>query len=454
LVERIIMNTKHLKISFYTLSIIFLLLGAAIPASSQEDISDFTQTFQVFMQSRDAFKLYDITPDDVVYALPETYKLGPGDILQVILSGMINDALVVQVGPQGDIYVPPAGLLKTQDMTVAEARDLIDSELGKYLLNYQCDLQLLKARRIQVYMLGQVRQPGQYIALAGTTAISVIQTAGSLVTAPITVTFDETKIAHPYFKALTSGAGRYAEIYRNGERVGRVDLARVAIGGRARGDLILEDGDSIYIPGNEHPVIIRGGVSRPGTYEMRRGDTVIDLISQAGGLRSLMILGKVTVERQNPVGSESPTSLIDLDLADPNFDPSQFSFQAGDILRVPEINNQVFVMGGVWMPQSVDYHEGWTVMDYIAETGGPVAPADVAHIVIVKFPLTDEQTETVFSLKNMYLGEEYETVPIDPGDMIWVPWKNQPYYGGGVTNAISVILGQTLGLLRIINDLP
>jgi len=447
------MFKKTLKTATFLIILGLLFTVTPLPTSAQEDVSDFTQTFQVFLQSRDAFRLYDLTPDDVVYSLPDTYTLGPGDILQIILTGMITDALVVQVGPQGDIYVPPAGLIVTDGLTIGEARDLIDTELSKYLINYECELQLLKARRLKVYLLGQVRMPGQYIALAGTTAMAVIQTAGSLVTAPVTYTFDEPEVTHPYFRALTSGAGRYAEIYRDGERVGRVDIARVAIGGRARGDLILQDGDSIYIPPNSNPVVVRGGVTRPGTYEIGRNDTVIDLISQAGGLRSMMMLGAVTVERRNEFGSETPTSLIDLNLADPEFDLNEFSFQAGDILRVPELKNQVYVMGAVWMPQAVDYHEGWTVMEYISATGGPVAPTDISAIIIISFPMTDRQTETFFSLKNLYQGEDFENTPIEPGDMIWVPWDNQPFYGPGLTGAVATVLGQTVSFLRLLEEL-
>jgi len=423
------------------------------PARSQEDVSDFTQTFQVFMQSRDAFRLFDISAEDVVYALPLTYQLGPGDIVQVILTGMIADALVVQVGPQGDIFVPPAGLLEVEGMTVQEARDYVDGELGKYLLNYHCALQLLKAKRIKVYLLGQVRQPGQYIALAGTSAVSLIQTAGSLVTNPLTVNFDERTVTHPYFRALTSGAGRWVEIWRKGERVGRLDLARVAIRGFVEGDAMLEDGDAVYVTANSHPVVVRGGVSRPGTYEMRQGDTVLDLLAQAGGYKSMMMLGAVDVERQNPAGSETPTTKITLNLADSQFRPKDFEFQPGDILRVPEVRDQVYVLGAVWMPQPVDFHEGWNALDYIAATGGPVAPTDTSSIRIISFPMTDQQGYNVLDMKSLILGGEVQNVPIEPGDMIYVPWKNQPFYGVGTTNAIATILGQTLGILRIINDL-
>jgi protein involved in polysaccharide export with SLBB domain len=447
---------KIKKFRLLTAAIITLLMmiGTVVPASGQEDTSEFSETFQVFMQSRDAFQTYDLTPADIVYPLPDDYRTGPGDILQIVLSGMINDVMVAQIGPQGDIYVHPAGILKVENLTIDEVRGLIDSELSDYLINYECSVQLLKSRRIQIYLLGQVRQPGLYIALAGSTAIGVIQTAGTLVTNPVTINFDEREIVHPYFRALTSGAGRIVEVWRDGERVGRVDIAQVAVGGRSQNDIMLEDGDALFIPQNQNPVIVRGGVSRPGTYELRNNDTVLDLIAQAGGYRSMMMLSSVQVERRNPDDVENPTSLIELNLTDPDFNPRDFHFQPGDILRVPEVIQQVYVLGAVWMPQAVDYHEGWNALDYIAATGGPVSPTDESAIQVINFPMTEQQTVTQFNIKNIYMQyETVEAIPIEPGDMIWVPWENQPFYGVGVTNAIATILGQTLGILRIVKDI-
>jgi polysaccharide export outer membrane protein len=433
------------------LILVLLALMVAPTVRAQQEATDFTRTFEVFMQSRDAYRLFDVSPEDVIYSLPASYTIGPGDILQVIMTGMINDALMVQVGPQGDIYVPPSGLLVVEGMTVGEARDYIDEELSQYLINYDLSLQLLRARRIKVYLLGQVRQPGTYIALAGTTALSLIQTAGSLIQNPQSIDFVEPDVTHPYFRALTSGAGRWLEIFRDGERVGRMDLAQVAIRGRAQGDVVLQDGDALYISPNDHPVVVRGGVARPGTYEIRGNDTVFDVLAQAGGYRNMMMLDTVYVERQ--VAGSDETEMIELDLTDPDFHAREFTFQPGDILRVPEVRDQVYVLGGVWMPQAIDYHEGWNALDYIAAAGGPTAPADDSAIRIVGFPLTDDQRVTAFDFKNLYMDQPVESVPIEPGDLIYVPWENQPFYGVGITNAIATILGQTLGILRIIKDI-
>lgn len=450
---------RTLKLKILVLCISHLIFTAAciffLPAKTfaQEDLSDFTATFQVFLSSRDAYKTFDISPEDVIYPLPQAYRLGPGDILQIILTGMINDSLPLQIGPQGNIYVPPAGLLNVNGMTVDEARNYIKSELDKFLINYDLAVQLMRGRRIKVYLLGQVRQPGTYLSVAGTTALSLIQSAGTLVVNPVQVNIDETKFSHPYFRALTSGAGRRVEVWRSDKKVAELDLAKIAILGVAKDDIILEDGDALFVPANSCPVVVRGGVARPGTYEIHKDDSVFDVLAQAGGYRSMMMLDSVQVERPGLSGNPSDSKVITLNLKDPKFDPSSFSFQPGDILKVPEVKDQVYVLGAVWMPQAVDYREGWNALDYIAATGGPVSPSDVSSITIVSFPLTDAQTMFNFNFKNLSLGKPVENVKIQAGDLIFVPWENEPYYGVGLTNAFSNLLAQTLGLLRIIKDI-
>jgi protein involved in polysaccharide export with SLBB domain len=253
---------------------------------------------------------------------------------------------------------------------------------------------------------------------------------------------------HPYFRALTSGAGRWLQVWREGELVTELDLAKVAVSGDSQDDVVLEDGDALFVPANMHPVIVRGGVSRPGTYEFADGDTVLDLLAQAGGYRSMMMLDKVAVERAASPGSVNPTEVV-LNLRDPSFDPQSFAFQSGDILRVPEVKQQVYVLGAVVMPQAVDYHEGWNALDYMAATGGPIAATDAQGIRIISLPLDANQSELRFDFKSLLLGGPVETAPIQPGDMIYVPWKNQPFYGAGLTGAIAGFIAQTIGLLRL-----
>jgi protein involved in polysaccharide export with SLBB domain len=430
-----------------------ILLAIASPAIAQQDISSFEQTFKVFQTARDAYKSFDISAEDVIYGIPPAYKLGPGDVLQIIMTGMINDSLATQVGPQGDVYVPPAGLLKIEGMSVGEARDYIDLQLKKYLTNYTLAIQLLRARKMVIYLLGEVRQPGTYTTVAGTTALSVIQTAGALATNLASVSIDEPSFTHPYFRALTSGAGRRVEVYRKGELVGTLDLAKMAISGRAQDDLVLEDGDALFIPVNSKPVVVRGGVARPGTYEAGPDDTVLDLIAQAGGYKNLMMLDTVEVDRRNPAGSDTKLASVTLDLRSPSFDPKSFTFETGDIIRVPDVKEKVFVMGAVYAPQSIDYHEGWTVLDYLAAANGVITTTDTAHIRIISFPLTPYQTITPINFKNLILGVPIETIPIEPGDLIYVPWKNQPFPGSGVAAALTNLLGQSIGFARLIHDI-
>ena len=78
------MNTTRKLIPIIPILLLLALMVTSPAVRAQEDASDFTRTFEVFIQSRDAFRLFDVSPEDVIYSLPASYTIGPGDILQAV----------------------------------------------------------------------------------------------------------------------------------------------------------------------------------------------------------------------------------------------------------------------------------------------------------------------------------------------------------------------------------
>jgi protein involved in polysaccharide export with SLBB domain len=166
----------------------------------------------------------------------------------------------------------------------------------------------------------------------------------------------------------------------------------------------------------------------------------------------MMMMDKVEVERPGDERSKGTATITTLDLRDPEFDPASFTFQAGDIIRVPDVRDKVYVMGAVWMPQAVDYREGWTVVDYLSATGGVVSPSDLASVRIIKFPMSEESQFIKFNFQNILIGKPEDAVRIEAGDIIFVPWRNQMFAGSIMTNSIFGFLAQTVGVLRLVHD--
>ena len=116
---------------------------------------------------------------------PEPYRIGPYDALNIIvwghpdistvstapivnangnftsLSSMSSSANpTISVETDGTIFYPYVGHLKVGGLTIKQAQDSISHRLSKYVLNPQVTVQVAKYRNRNIYVLGEVKNPG------------------------------------------------------------------------------------------------------------------------------------------------------------------------------------------------------------------------------------------------------------------------------------------------------
>jgi protein involved in polysaccharide export with SLBB domain len=276
--------------------------------------------------------------------------------------------------------------------------------------------------------------PGLYITFAASTPVEFLQTASNLVeTPPVGSEVDESEYLSPYFRILNASASRHVKLLRDHREICEIDLPAILRKGEAEPDVFLQDGDVLYIPEVKRPVIVRGGVVKPGKYEVDRGESLSDVILMAGGSVSDQFLSKVTVERATDFGSEKFDIAITRDYR-PLVDG--FELRPGDIVRIPEVANFVYVLGGVFTPDAYDYKEGWGVVDYLGQAGGPIQPGDFASVALIKKPGTADARSIQVNMKDVVMGQPAENPVVEPGDIIFVPFENRPWTGPGITGTI------------------
>lgn len=106
-----------------------------------------------------------------------TYRLGPGDKLNIITFDEPQLTGAFAVGANGMVSLPWIGDIPAQGHTEAELRDIITARLKDgYILNPQVSLQVLTFRPF--YILGEVNKPGEYPYVSGLTVLSAVATAG------------------------------------------------------------------------------------------------------------------------------------------------------------------------------------------------------------------------------------------------------------------------------------
>ncbi len=162
----------------------------------------------------------------------------------------------------------------------------------------------------------------------------------------------------------------------------------------------LQPGTTIYVP-IESPdvksggrvVYIMGEVAKPGAFEARPGTGFIDILANAGGPTRFADTKLIRIIR-------AKGSVDTFDLAAYTENPSRQPpprVEAGDAIFVPEklANNEqaswlrtppnrvIRVVGAVRNPGRVEWSDEMSLLDLIAEVGGPSERGDIANIAIV-----------------------------------------------------------------------
>ena len=219
-------------------------------------------------------------------AAPAEYRMGPGDVLRVVVFQNPDLSLETRLTDGGLVSYPLLGSLRLGGLTVTAAEKLIADGLrnGGFVKQPQVTLLLLQVRGNQVSVLGQVNRPGRYpIEAADMRLTDLLATAGG--TAP-------------------TGADL---VVVSGQRDGKTFRAEVdlptlfAPGGRDK-DLLIVNGDTVWV--DRQPIVyIYGEVQRPGAMRLEREMTLLQALATGGGLTGRGTEKGVRVHRRQADGS-------------------------------------------------------------------------------------------------------------------------------------------------------
>jgi polysaccharide biosynthesis/export protein len=111
-------------------------------------------------------------------ATPQSYQLGSGDRIRVVVYNEPNLTNEFSVSSSGDIAFPLVGAIKADGQTAQGLSDAVAKALvdGGYQDNPKVSVEVLKYR--PYYILGEVARPGQYEYAAGLTFEQAIAAAG------------------------------------------------------------------------------------------------------------------------------------------------------------------------------------------------------------------------------------------------------------------------------------
>jgi polysaccharide export outer membrane protein len=217
-------------------------------------------------------------------------------------------------------------------------------------------------------------------------------------------------------------------------------------------------------------VAVLGAVLKPGVYSLTVGaDTLLDMISQAGGIApgadpKLYLIPAEPVEsgRGKEVVSALPVALLQQDPAplilkrtDPILiDIKQLAFggnqhylsitvRPGDVIMVPG-GGQVLVEGWVERPGAYSISPGLTVAGVVGAAGGPLFPADVHGVKVIRADKQGTKTFIVADLDKIKRGASPD-VALQGGDIVEVSAETSKLIPYGLYRFFSTIVNVGVG---------
>lgn len=330
-----------------------------------------------------------------------------------------------------------------------------------------------------VFVKGEVAKPGRYPLTSNMNLGDLIFVAGGMKRSAYTETADLTRYPE-------SPSGRIEGQFLN------VNLT-AALQGDSTANLLLRDGDILTVK----PVSgwndiaarinLRGEFQHPGTYGIRSGETLADVLHRAGGLSPsaypygavllrrevrdvqlkahLELIGRVRGEAahlkalpENDADQKNakltviaqtentltqlqefvPIGRVVLHLPSNEKDWSSVAgnvtLRDGDELIIPKKPNYVMVNGQVFNPTAIGYQSGHSAKWYLSQAGGLTPIADKKAVFVIR------ADGSVLAAKNnndgWWTGDAMNAA-LRPGDTIIVPEKTPKIGGPTWTNVMQ-----------------
>jgi protein involved in polysaccharide export with SLBB domain len=319
---------------FHRISLILLFFSClAFSASDIKSPSSFGFSLPSTKSARNSIAMEPMAVEGVI---DSSYKLGPGDYLDIMLE---QDFFSLQILSDGSIAIEECGIVQIAGKTLAEAREEIVKVASKKYNPEYVFVQLSQMKKFVVSVMGAVKQVGQMVVDPQTRLSMALQKADNIL-----------------------GTGRKDDVWviRKGDTL-HINCVEIFDKGNFEQDILLEQGDRIYVPFMntlDMIALIFPGGSRVGVpYDS--SSTIAQYFEKAGG------------DRMHNMGYQSVT------IRYPDKTTKVISAKELNHWKVPpqtEIEFSVktlfvYVGGAVMAMGKIPYESSWHAIDYIAASG-------------------------------------------------------------------------------------
>ncbi|MBN1626293.1 MAG: SLBB domain-containing protein [Deltaproteobacteria bacterium] len=375
------------------------ILSGYFPRDIDNELEQYGYDF--FADESDVFKPLTNVP------VGSDYIVGPGDSFVIYIWGGAEETHNVIVSREGNIIIPRIGTVNVTGLTFAEMKDFLGLKFRQYYNEFQMNITMGTLRAIDVYLVGEVKNPGTYSVSSLSTIVTALYATGG---------------------PTKNGSLRDIKLIRNGETVTSLDLYDFFIKGLKDRDARLEPGDTIFVPIIGPVVGISGYVKRPAIYEMKGSQTIGELIDLAGEVLSVSYLQNVVLERI----TDHQKRIVKTFNLDPNDEQSvgdqNTPLKDGDLIKIYPVNETmhqvVYLEGHVKYPRAYEFRDGLRLLDIIPSYDYLLNEPFLSVAEVVRLAPPDLHPETIkFSLDALLSGDETQNLELQDQDRIIIYGK-------------------------------
>ena len=337
-----------------------------------------------------------------ITAMPvsDDYIIGPGDEVRVLMWGRLDSAYAVAVDNEGIINFPKIGPLTVAGLTYGETKELIGQKT-EAITGVNVHISMGKLRTIQVFVLGEVRNPGVVTVSSLATIANALLTSGG---------------------PTSLGSLRHVQLKRQGQVISTVDFYSFLLKGDTSSDVRLMPTDVVFVPKAGPMVAISGNVRRAAVYELKEDGTLKVALELAGGLTPRAFNQRIQIER----ASENRFQVV-LDISYEEFQRKRPTpLQDGDHVHIfsilPSTVNAVYLYGNVLRPGQYAYKPGLKLRDILPDLESLAVDTHFDYALIKRYRFRDMESELVpFDLGQLLMeGDNTQNMPLMALDEIYV----------------------------------
>ena len=315
------------------------------------------------------------------------------DVISLSGSNLVSPVNVTEVGSNGSIFIPGLGPIKAEGRTLGEVENEANNLARQKYTNMKIKLQIPSGSGYSVFVYGEVNRPGKVYISSNSTVLDALKAAGGV-----------------------KKTGTLRNIKYNNKTV---DLYNTIFLGNDN-NIIVKANDKIFVDTIKNTMSFKNGVTNPGIYEFKTGETVGDLMKYAGDLLVTTQRSDVVMERFDKNAKQKIAKNIAY------LNAKSTKLVDGDAVQFQEfyndVENIVTLQGNIKHPATYAYKDGMRLSDIIKNEEELMEETFIYQAVIRRVSGDNNTVETIpVYLKDFFAG--LNDPLLQPKDIITV-YKN------------------------------